>query len=97
MVTGGRAFNKTMDAGGAVLGGAKRKVGAFLGAKIPGSNATVGKAALAAGFGGIPGIALYAMHASQKATNQRKMAPPAPGSDQPATKQTDPHTFSPPV
>ena len=97
MATGARAFNKTMDAGGAVLGGAKRKVGAFLGAKIPGSNATVGKAALAAGFGGIPGIALYALHASQKATNQRKMAPPAPGSDQPARKQTDPHTFSPPV
>ena len=39
MATGGRAFNKTMDAGGAVLGGAKRKVGAFLGAKIPGTNA----------------------------------------------------------
>ena len=72
MSAGGRAFNATMDGGGAVVGGAKRMAGAFIGAKIPGTNASVGRAALAAGFGGIPGIALYAMHASRKGLHQKK-------------------------
>jgi hypothetical protein len=44
----------------------------LIGARIPGTNASVGKAALAAGFGGIPGIALYAMHASRKGHRQQK-------------------------
>jgi hypothetical protein len=72
MSAGGRAFNATLEAGGAAVGGAKRKAGALIGAKIPGTNASVGKAALAAGFGGIPGIALYAMHASRKGHRQKK-------------------------
>ncbi len=72
MSAGGRAFNATLEAGGAAAGGAKRKAGALIGAKIPGTNASVGKAALAAGFGGIPGIALYAMHASRKGHRQKK-------------------------
>ena len=72
MSAGGRAFNATMDGGGAVVGGAKQMAGAFIGAKIPGTNASVGRAALAAGFGGIPGIALYAMHASRKGHHQKK-------------------------
>ena len=72
MSAGGRAFNATLEAGGAAVGGAKRKAGALIGARIPGTNASVGKAALAAGFGGIPGIALYAMHASRKGHRQKK-------------------------
>ena len=72
MSAGGRAFNATLEAGGAAAGGAKRKAGALIGARIPGTNASVGKAALAAGFGGIPGIALYAMHASRKGHRQKK-------------------------
>lgn len=101
MALGGRAFSATMDAGGAAMGGAKRQAGAFLGAKIPGTNATVGKAALAAGFGGIPGIALYAMHASRKAHNLHKMAQAVPAAggqgSQPAQKEVDPHTFAPSI
>ncbi len=72
MSAGGRAFNATLEAGGAAAGGAKRKAGALIGARIPGTNASVGKAALAAGFGGKPGIALYAMHASRKGHRQKK-------------------------
>jgi uncharacterized membrane protein YgcG len=55
----GHAFGSAGHAFGSTrVGQALQKA---TGARIPGTSGTVGKAAMAAAFGGIPGIALYAM------------------------------------
>jgi len=56
------------------VGGAARAIGAMANARIPGTYGTAGKAAMAAAFGGVPGIALYAISARRNAPRQGQTA-----------------------
>ena len=59
---------------GREVGGAASAIGAMTNARIPGTSGTAGKAAAAAAFGGLPGIALYAISARRNALQQRQAA-----------------------
>ena len=56
------------------VGGAASAIGTMTNARIPGTSGTAGKAAVAAAFGGVPGIALYAISARRNALQQRQAA-----------------------